>query len=149
MRKQNDQRKPTRRPRNGSDPLQDWRRRLRPQILSELVEQSNDLPWSSRLITLLLSELHIGDEFYDLVDSAEQPAPQQYPQLIAIALLLRHSWFPEDLADTAVWLGLTSSLLTESELASSPQPPLADAAPAGSPPLTRRAFTPLKGDPTC
>jgi hypothetical protein len=32
------------------------------------------------------------------------------------------------LADTAVWLGLTSSLLTESE-PSSPQSPLADAAP--------------------
>ena len=79
MRKQTDQRKPTRRSRNGSDPLQDWRRRLRPQILSELVEQSNDLPWSSRLITLLLSELHAGDEFYDLVDSAEQPATQTVP----------------------------------------------------------------------
>ena len=149
MRKQTDQHKPTRRSRNGSDPLQDWRRRLRPQILHQLVEQSNDLPWSSRLITLLLSELHAGDEFYDLVDSAEQPATQKYPQLIAIALLLRHSWFPEDLADTAVWLGLTSSLLTDSELASSPQSSLADAAPAGSPPPTRRVFTPLKGDPTC
>jgi hypothetical protein len=48
-----------------------------------------------------------------------------------------------------VWLGLTSTLLTESELASSPQSPLADAAPAGSPPPTRRSLTPLKGDPTC
>lgn len=149
MRKENNRHESRRRSRNGSDPLQDWRRRLRPQILSELVEQSNDLPWSSRLITLLLSELHVGDEFYDLVDSAEPPAPQQYPQLIAIALLLRHSWFPEDLADNAVWLGLSSTVLTESELASSPQSPLADPAPAGSQPPSRRAFTPLKGDPTC
>ena len=138
MRKQTNRHGPKRRSRNGSDPLQDWRRRLRPQILSELVEQSNDLPWSSRLITLLLSELHVGDEFYDLVDSADQPAPQQYAQLIAIALLLRHSWFPEDLADTAVWLGLSSTLLTESELASSPQSPRADPASAGSPPPTPR-----------
>ena len=149
MRKQTDQRKPTRRSRNGSDPLQDWRRRLRPQILSELVEQSNDLPWSSRLITLLLSELHVGDEFYDLVDSVEQPATQKYPQLIAIALLLRHSWFPEDLADTAVWLGLTSTLLTESALTSSLHSSAAKPASPGSPPSTRRSLTPLKGDPTC
>ena len=149
MRKQTDQRKPTRRSRNGSDPLQDWRRRLRPQILSELVEQANDLPWSSRLITLLLSELHAGDEFYDLVDSAEQPATQKYPQLIAIALLLRHSWFPEDLADTAVWLGLTSTLLTESALTSSLHSSAAEPASPGSPPSTRRSLTPLKGDPTC
>ena len=149
MRKQNDQRKRTRRPRNGSDPLQDWRRRLRPLILSELVEQSNDLPWSSRLITLLLSELHVGDEFYDLVDSAEQPESQKYPQLIAIALLLRHSWFPEDLADTALWLGLTSTLLTESALTSSLHSSAAEPASPGSPPSTSRSFTPLKGDPTC
>jgi hypothetical protein len=145
MRKQTDRRKPTRRSRNGSDPLQDWRRRLRPQILHQLVEQSNDLPWSSRLITLLLSELHVGDEFYDLVDSAEQPGPQEYPQLIALALLLRHSWFPEDLADTAVWLGLTSTLLAESALTSSLQSSAAEPAP-GSPPSTPHLW---KGDRTC
>ena len=146
MRKQTDRRKPTRRSRNGSDPLQDWRRRLRPQILHQLVEQSNDLPWSSRLITLLLSELHVGDEFYDLVDSAEQPAQHQYPQLIAIALLLRHSWFPEDLADTAVWLGLTSTLLAESALTSSLQSSAAEPASPGSPPSTPHLW---KGDRTC
>jgi len=146
MRKQTDRRKPTRRSRNGSDPLQDWRRRLRPQILHQLVEQSNDLPWSSRLITLLLSELHVGDEFYDLVDSAEQPGPQEYPQLIALALLLRHSWFPEDLADTAVWLGLTSTLLAESALTPSLQSSAAEPASPGSPPSTPHLW---KGDRTC
>jgi len=69
--------------------------------LSNSSEPSNDLPWSSRLITLLLSELHVSDEFYDLVDSAEQPGPQEYRQLIVIALLLRHSWFREDERGTA------------------------------------------------
>jgi hypothetical protein len=81
-----------------------------------------------------------------LVDSAEQPAQHQYPQLIAIALLLRHSWFPEDLADTAVWLGLTSTLLAESALTSSLQSSAAEPASPGSPPSTPHLW---KGDRTC
>jgi hypothetical protein len=146
---ENNRHESRRRSRNGSDPLQDWRTRLRPQILSELVEQSADLSWSSRLITLLLNELHVGDEFYDLVDSAEQPAPQQYPQLVAIALLLRHSWFPEDLADIAVWLELSSTLLTDSARAPLIEPEAADSPSPRSTRATPRTCTPLKGDPTC
>jgi hypothetical protein len=150
MRKEANPRGPRRRSPNRSTALHDWRSRLRPQILCDLVEQSKDLSWSRRLITLLLDELHVGDEFYHLVDSADPSVPQQYPQLVAIALLLRHSWFPEDLADTAVWLGLSSTHLTEPKLASSVQPATADTAPsAGSPPSTPRTCTPLKGDPTC
>jgi hypothetical protein len=37
---------------------------------------------------------------------ARQPA-SQYPRLLAIALHLRHSWCPRDLARTATRLGLS------------------------------------------
>ena len=78
------------------------------------------------------------------------PQRRQYPQLIAIALLLRHSWFPEDLADTAVWLGLTSTLLTESALTSSLHSSSRRSQRRQALRLRRgAACTPQKGDPTC
>ena len=58
-------------------------------------------------------ELHVSDDFYDVVAQLRS-TPEQYPRLVAIALLLRHSWYPDDLDNTAVWLGLPSP----------PQPPL-------------------------
>jgi hypothetical protein len=39
---------------------------------------------------------------------ARLPA-SQYPRLLAIALLLRHSWCPRDLSSTATRLGLSPS----------------------------------------
>jgi hypothetical protein len=127
------------RPNRGSSPnpsapppvdLADWRRRVRPRILRELVDQTRSLPWSRRLITMLLEELHVSDEFLNQVESNDYPDPEHYPQLVAIALLLRHSWFPDDLSDATVWLGLPSTLLTEPTLASSLQSSAADAAAA-------------------
>jgi lambda repressor-like predicted transcriptional regulator len=48
---------------------------------------------------------------------ARLPA-SQYPRLLAIALLLRHSWCPQDLARTARRLGLSCAVAsTEAGLA--------------------------------
>lgn len=151
MRKATDRRKAIRRSQNQTTPLQAWRSRRRPQILRTLVDQTSDLSWSRRLITLLLEELHVSDEFDDLVDSIDPPRPQQYPQLVAIAVFLRHSWFPEDLDRIAVWLGLPSTLLTEPASTSSPQSATADRT-CGSTRATRSrspGCTPQKGDSTC
>jgi hypothetical protein len=41
---------------------------------------------------------------------SRQPA-SQYPRLLAIALLLRHSWCPQDLARTATRLGVSRPTL--------------------------------------
>jgi hypothetical protein len=91
----------------------------------------------------------VSDEFFNLIESTDYPRPDQYPQLVAIALLLRHSWFPEDLSDTTVWLGLPSTRLTEPKRVASNQPATPDTAAAtGRTPSTRRVCPPLKGDPT-
>ncbi|MGH9161216.1 MAG: hypothetical protein ACRD2X_14675 [Vicinamibacteraceae bacterium] len=74
-------------------------------ILRSLVDQTRDLSWSRYLITLLLDELHVGDEFLDLIDADGRVDLRQYPQLVAIALILRHSWSPDDLVATARRLG--------------------------------------------
>jgi len=77
--------------------LADWRRLTRPLILDDFVDRTRDLPWSRELIDLLLEELHVSDEFDDLIRRIP-PAQINYPQLVALALVLRHGWFPEDLA---------------------------------------------------
>ena len=55
----------------------------------------------------LLEELHISDDFDVLVGRVARLPASQYPRLLAIALLLRHSWCPRDLARTATRLGLS------------------------------------------
>ena len=128
--------------------LPDWRSRLRPQILRDLLDQTRDLSWSPGLMDLLLDELHVSDEFDNLVGPTNHLSPHQYPQLAAIALVLRHSWFPEDHARITARLGLSSAFVEVPELASSPTNAhiTAAAAPARSP---HRNRTPLKGDSTC
>ena len=103
-----------RRPRNGRmqsaarhRDLADWRRLTRPFILDDFVDRTRHLPWSRELIDLLLDELHVSDEFDDLIDRIPTPTQVNYPQLVALALVLRHSWFPEDLARTIEEPGLS------------------------------------------
>ena len=62
---------------------------------------------SRGLLQALLEELHISDDFDVLVGRVARQPASQYPRLLAIALLLRHSWCPKDLARTATRLGLS------------------------------------------
>src|SRR5262249_42023589 len=85
------------RPRARHADLADWRRLTRPLILADFVGRTRDLSWSRELIELLLEDLNVTDESDDLI-ARPPPAQINYPQLVAFALVLRHSWFPEDLA---------------------------------------------------
>jgi hypothetical protein len=86
--------------------LADWRRLTRPVILENFLERTRDLPWSRELIDLLLDELHVSDEFDDLIGRVPPSQQVNYPQLVALALVLRHSWLPEDLARAIAEIGL-------------------------------------------
>ncbi len=88
------------------DDLADWRRLTRPVILEHFLERTRDLPWSRELIDLLLDELHVSDEFDDLIGRVLPSQQVNYPQLVALALVLRHSWLPEDLARAIAEIGL-------------------------------------------
>lgn len=79
------------------DDLADWRRLTRPVILENFLNHTRDLRWSRELIDLLLDELHVSDEFDDLIGRVPPSAQVNYPQLVALAVVLRHSWYPEDL----------------------------------------------------
>jgi hypothetical protein len=100
--------------------LADWRRLTRPVILDDFLDRTRDLRWSRELIDLLLDELHVSDEFDDLIGRVPPSAQVNYPQLVALALVLRHSWFPEDLA----------RIIAEPGLSPSPTSPAVDRGPS-------------------
>jgi hypothetical protein len=99
-----------------------WRRHSRRFDLRELAERANGVTLSRQLLHALLDELHVSDDFDRLAGPLSGQPASQYPRLLAIALLVRHSWSPQDLARTAARLGL----------------PLADASPPEPPHLNTR-----------
>jgi hypothetical protein len=84
-----------------------WRRHSRLAVLRELADGAHGLTLSRRLLNALLEELHISDDFDVLVGPVARLPASQYPRLLAIALLLRHSWCPQDLARTAARIALS------------------------------------------
>ncbi len=62
--------------------------------------------WSSELIEAVLEEMYVDDHFEDLLGAPGRLRAQQYPQAVALALILRHSWHPDDLASILKRLGL-------------------------------------------
>jgi hypothetical protein len=86
--------------------VDDWRRHGRLDDLHALAEGAGGFVLSRRLLRALLEELHISDDFDALVGRVARLPASEYPRLLAIALLLRHSWCPQDLVRTATRLGL-------------------------------------------
>ncbi|MCL4849444.1 MAG: hypothetical protein KJ066_23070 [Acidobacteria bacterium] len=84
----------------------DWRRHGRLDALRALAERAGGLMWSRRLLHALLDELHLGDDFEALVGRVARLPASHNARLLAIALLVRHSWCPRDLSRTATRIGL-------------------------------------------
>ena len=49
-------------------------------------------------MTALIEELYVEDELHALLGEPKDLPRRRYPQAIALALALRHSWRPDDLA---------------------------------------------------
>ena len=86
--------------------VDDWRRHGRLGDLRTLAEGATGLTLSRGLLHALLDELHVSDDFDVLVGRVARLPASQYPRLLAIALLLRHSWCPQDLSRTAARIAL-------------------------------------------
>ena len=86
--------------------VQHWRQHHRGDVLQELADDAHSLGWTRGLVTTLLDELHVTDEFDRLVGPISRVPASQFPRLIAIALLLRHSWSLDDLSRTGKRIGL-------------------------------------------
>jgi hypothetical protein len=63
-----------------------------------VVSATKALRWSPALVEAILEELYVDDHFEELLGAPGELRARQYPQAIAVALILRHSWHPDDLA---------------------------------------------------
>ena len=101
--------------------VDDWRRHGRLDDLRVLAEGASGLALSRGLLHALLEELNVSDDFDALVGRVARQPASQYPRLLAIALLLRHSWCPQDLARTATRLGLSRQTILTPESRTTPR----------------------------
>ena len=59
------------------------------------------------MIEVLLNELYVDDQLEELLAKTPRKLrSRQYPQAVALALILRHSWRADDLAWMVKRLGL-------------------------------------------
>jgi hypothetical protein len=91
-----------------------WRRVMRPNVVRDLVSATGSLRWSTTLIEVLLEELYEDYDIEKLLASApRQLQHQQFPQAVALAVILRHSWRADDLASILERLGLSDAVPPE------------------------------------
>ncbi len=84
-----------------------WRRDARPEALRAAAHRTRGLRWSASLLELLIEELYIDESLDDLLGEHPRDLPtRRYPEAIAVALILRHSWRADDLACIVERLGL-------------------------------------------
>lgn len=89
----------------------EWRRDDRWAALRLIARRAERIEWSSTLLQFLLEELWADEEFKHLVDRVHRLRPAHYPQAIAVAIALRHSWRRDDLRRTARRLGISTRRL--------------------------------------
>ena len=84
------------------------RRDVRPLTVRSAVAATASLRWSPSLVAVLLEELYVDDGLEELLGTApDKLRVRQYPQAVAVALILRHSWRADDLACILARLGVT------------------------------------------
>ena len=71
-----------------------------------IADRTAKLPWSRMLLRLLLEDIRIDDLFLDVVGKPEALPVNRYPQAVATALALRHSWQRDDLITFSKRLGV-------------------------------------------
>ena len=69
----------------------------RARTLREVASAAAALRWTSSLLHLLVEELYVDEELERFVDVHTLP-PERFPQAVAVAIALRHSWRADDLA---------------------------------------------------
>ena len=87
--------------------LKTWRNLSRPRVLRSAVRLTDSLTWSRRLLEALLDELYANQAVEELLSTTPaRLSKRRFAQAVALALVVRHSWHPDDLASTAKRLGL-------------------------------------------
>lgn len=82
--------------------LSRWAFRGRRRSLRRAFLGLSDTKWSPKLLSLLLEELHVTDDVEELLGvSIPTISDRQVPTAVVAALLIRHSWRVDDLAQMA------------------------------------------------
>ncbi len=69
-----------------------WREELRPRALRLLAARTTKLQWSRPLLKMVVHELYPDDLFSELIGNLDRVPRRRWPQVIALAVALRHSW---------------------------------------------------------
>jgi hypothetical protein len=69
-----------------------WRDEMRPRAMRLFAARTTNLAWSRALLKLVVGELFPDDLFKGLVGNLDRVPRRRWPQVVAIALALRHSW---------------------------------------------------------
>jgi len=69
-----------------------WRNEQRPQAMRLFAARTGTLTWSRALLKLIVAELFPDDLFTELIGNLDRIPRRRWPQVIAIAVALRHSW---------------------------------------------------------
>jgi hypothetical protein len=83
---------------------------VRLHALRVIVDGASRVTWSRRLLATLLEELHVDDLFVEIVGHPQRIPVRRAAQAVAVALVLRHSWHPQDLNWLVRRLGLSVRL---------------------------------------
>ena len=75
-----------------------WREELRPRALRLFAARTTKLQWSRALLKLVVHELYPDDLFSELIGNLDRVPRRRWPQVIALAVALRHSWRQNGLA---------------------------------------------------
>lgn len=97
-----------------------WRTELRLRAVRVVADRTSKLPWSRMLLRLLLEDIRIDDVFLDVMGKPEALPVSKYPQAIAVALAIGHSWQRERFITFSKRLGVK---VTSKDLADSADPP--------------------------
>lgn len=115
-----------------------WRTELRSHAVRLVAARTTKLQWSRMLLRLLLEEIQIDDLFIELVGKPETLPVRRYPQALAVALTLRHSWQRERLLPFAKRLGVK---VTAKDLAAHAEPDASNSAEPQEAPNRMRKTT--------
>src|SRR3954452_17957142 len=69
-----------------------WREELRLRALRLFASRTTKLQWTRALLKLVVRELHPDDLFAELIGNLDRVPRRRWPQVVALAVALRHSW---------------------------------------------------------
>jgi hypothetical protein len=83
-----------------------WRALSREAALRNLAARAVRVKWSTRLLRVLLEELHVEEDVARIVGDLRRVPPNRRSSVVVIALAVRHSWRADQLSHLLRRLGI-------------------------------------------